>query len=166
MISRVPAGCVVEYESASQTGLFAWVTETVATELSSLPLALLEFSRLPPALWSTSRTWQPRDTPEGWCDCCVTKWDPHFYPARGERIKTGSPGWAQGVNMRRGAPAHRVPRPARLCSPTPGDPWAVQVGLLDQRPPVALPSLDTWLSGLRAGSQLPTGPFQSPETVH
>lgn len=69
-----------------------------------------------------------------------------------------------GVNVRWYLPVHRVPRPSCPCSHTPGDPGLSRWGL-HQRPAVALPQLESSISSLRAGSQVPKGPSTFPGTV-
>lgn len=159
--------CSVSMNQLPKLVSFVWVIETMATELSSLTLAFLEGLCHPPPgpcprLGSQGT---PRDIPEGWCDCCTTKWDSPSYPTRGERISTGRCKVGIGGEHRMGPPCPQGSFLGFLISAQ-----ALQgthgLSLLDQRPPVALPPLETWLSGLRAGSQFPKGPSMFQGQLH
>lgn len=78
-----------------------------------------EFSRLPPAPWPTSGTWQPKGHQGGWCDGCITV-GPPLLPKLGRENKgrecIGSKHEAR-PSCPQGSKAHQWPFPSWRLSP-------------------------------------------------
>ena len=74
----------------------------------------------------------------------------------------------EGINTQSGmskGDEHLCSGPASVlssCSPTRGDPWPVQPGLLDQCPPLAFSQLETWLCVLKSRKPAPQGALHLP----
>lgn len=158
--------CSVSMNQLPKLVSFVWVIETMATKLSFLTRAFVEGLCHPPPgpcprLGSQGT---PRDIPEGWCDCCTTKWDSPFYLTRGERVSTGRCKVGIGVNMAWGLPAHRVPSEAffSLCSGTPGDPWTIPPRPAPTSGPAPAGDLALWPQSRKP---VPQGAFHVPGTV-